>query len=583
MRYSRMMIPTIKEVPADAQVTSHVLMLRAGLIRKLSAGIYIYLPLGLRAIRKVETIIREEMDAAGAQELLMPMVQPAEIWEKSGRWQKYGPELLRITDRKNAAFCLGPTHEEVITTLFANEYHSYRQLPVNLYQIQDKFRDEIRPRFGLMRGREFIMKDAYSFHLNEEDCRREYKVMYDTYVRIFKRCGLDFRAVEADTGAIGGSTSHEFQVLASSGEDLILSCTNCSYSANIEMAGTTDVDDGERPLSGCGTCAEPKPLEEVSTPNQRSIEEVAAFLKVSPCDLCKTLIYFDDAGKYYAVCIRGDHDVNEMKLKRALGVTGIYLAEDADIERLTGAPVGFAGPVGMSLPVIADNTVKGLRNFVTGANRQDAHFVNVNPGRDVTFERFADIRLAREDEPCPRCGVGRYKAHRGIEVGQVFYLGRKYSEPLGARVLDENGESVACEMGCYGIGVTRTVASAIEQNHDENGIIWPVSLAPAEVHLVPVLVKDDQLREAAESIYKELTSRGVQVLLDDRDERAGVKFKDADLLGFPIRITIGKKGLEQGAVEFKLRRGDQVEMVPLEKVVAKVKDTLRELYEACQP
>jgi prolyl-tRNA synthetase len=576
-----MMIPTVKEVPADAQVASHVLMLRAGMIRKLSAGIYIYLPLGLRAIRKVETIIREEMDKAGAQELLMPMVQPAEIWEKSGRWQKYGPELLRITDRKGGQFCLGPTHEEVITTLFANEYSSYRQLPVNLYQIQDKFRDEIRPRFGLMRGREFIMKDAYSFHATAEDCRREYKNMYDTYVRIFKRCGLDFRAVEADTGSIGGSTSHEFQVLAKSGEDLILSCDNCGYSANIEMAETTEPDDDAPVLKSEEVTK--NPIEEVLTPDQRSIEDVAAFLKVRARDLCKTLIYFDDAGKPFVVCIRGDHDVNEMKLQRALGVSGIHLADDADVEKVTGAPVGFAGPVGAKIPVIADTTVKGMVNFVTGANKKDTHFINVNLDRDVIIERFADIRLAREGETCPRCGVGNYGAHRGIEVGQVFYLGHKYSEPLGAKVLDEKGESVACEMGCYGIGVTRSVAACIEQNHDENGIIWPVAIAPAEVHLVPVMVKDDALREAAENIYKELTSRGVQVLLDDRDERPGVKFKDADLLGLPIRITIGKKGLEQGAVEFKLRSRTEVEMVPLDKLTAKVKDTLRDLYEECQP
>ncbi|RJO69738.1 MAG: proline--tRNA ligase [Myxococcales bacterium] len=581
MRYSQFMIPTLKEIPSDAQVISHILMLRAGMIRKLAAGIYIYLPLGLRSIRKMEQIVREEMNRAGAQELLMPMVQPAEIWQQSGRWHKYGPELLRLKDRKGGEFCLGPTHEEVITYLFANEIKSYRQLPINLYQIQDKFRDEIRPRFGLMRGREFLMKDAYSFHTTEEDCHREYKVMYDAYTRIFKRAGLNFRAVEADTGAIGGSRSHEFQVLAQSGEDLILSCDQCSYSANVEMAETAAPPEEARTVKAAK--AEMEPLREVETPDQRTIEEVSVFLKAAPADLCKTLIYFDDQGRFYAVCIRGDCDVNEMKLRRALGVTAVYLAEDADIEKLTGAPTGFAGPVGLKIPVVADTTVKAMRNFITGANKKDVHLVGVNLERDVTIERFADIRLAQEGEVCPRCGTGRYKAYRGIEVGQVFYLGRKYSEPMGANVLGPNGEPIVCTMGCYGIGVTRSVAAAIEQNHDDDGIVWPAPLAPFEVHLVPLLMQGEAVVEATEKIYAELTSRGVETLMDDRDERAGVKFKDADLLGLPIRITIGKKALEQGAVEFKLRREAKVELVPLDKLLAKVKDTLRALYDECKP
>lgn len=581
MRYSQMMIPTLKEVPSDAQVISHVLMLRAGMIRKMAAGIYIYLPLALRSIKKVENIVREELNKAGAQELLLPMVQPGEIWEKSGRWAKYGPELLRFKDRKGGEFCLGPTHEEVITTLFANEYNSYKQLPVNLYQIQTKFRDEIRPRFGLMRGREFIMKDAYSFHVSEEDALREYKVMYDVYNRIFKRCGLEFRPVEADTGAIGGSTSHEFQVLAGSGEDLILSCDKCSYSANVEMAETCNSKSDEPMLKVDESGMEE--LREVETPNRKSIEEVAEFLEVTQADLCKTLIYFDENNKYYAVCIRGDHDVNEMKLARSLGVNEINLANDDDIFKQTGAPVGFAGPVGMKLPVIADNTVKEMRNFVTGANKKDVHFVGVNLERDVTIERFVDVRLAREGEACPRCGTGVYKAYRGIEVGQVFYLGTKYSKALGANVLDENGESVTCPMGCYGIGVSRTVASAIEQNHDDNGIIWPIPIAPFQVHLVPLMMKDQATREVADNIYTELVSRGVEVLLDDRDERPGVKFKDADLLGLPIRITIGKKGIEKKEVELKLRRGGETEWVPMDKLVARVKDEIRDLFEECTP
>jgi len=577
MRYSQLLIPTLKEMPSDAQVTSHILMLRAGMIRKVAAGIYTYLPLGLRSIRKAEKIIREEMNRAGAQELLLPMVQPSELWEKSGRWQKYGPELLRIKDRKGGDFCLGPTHEEVITALFANEVSSYRQLPLNLYQIQTKFRDEVRPRFGLMRGREFIMKDAYSFHTTKEDCLREYKVMYETYSRIFRRFGLEFRAVEADTGAIGGSRSHEFQVLAQSGEDLILSCDHCSYSANIEMAETPGLDQAE---NSAMPVAE---MREVHTPDQRTIEEVAKFLGVNAWDLCKTLIYHDEEGRFYAVCVRGDCDINEMKLSRALGAGTLFLADDADIEKATGAPVGFAGPVGLKIPVIADLSVQGMKNFVTGANRKDYHLIGVNLGRDLNIERFADIRLAKEGEHCPRCGEGRYRAFRGIEVGQVFYLGKKYSDPMGAVVLDDKGASVACEMGCYGIGVGRSVAAAIEQNHDENGIVWPIPLAPFHVHLTPVLLKDQAIRETAEKLANELESRGVEVLLDDRDERPGVKFKDADLLGLPIRITVGKAGLEQGAVEFKLRKGGPVEMVPLDRVVARVKDTIRDLFAQCDP
>jgi len=581
MRYSKMMIPTLKEVPSDAQVISHVLMLRSGMIRKMAAGIYIYLPLALRSIRKVEKIVREELNKAGSQELLLPMVQPGEIWEKSGRWAKYGPELLRLKDRKGGEFCLGPTHEEVITTLFANEYKSYKQLPVSLYQIQTKFRDEMRPRFGLMRGREFIMKDAYSFHTDVEDCMREYKQMYDVYNRIFKRCGLEFRAVEADTGAIGGSTSHEFQVLAGSGEDLILSCDNCSYSANVEMAETGSDKDDTPMLKSEEINLEA--IEEVETPGKKSIDDVAEFLEITAQDLCKTLIYFDETNKYYAVCIRGDHDINEMKLARALGVADINLAPDEDIYKASGSPVGYVGPVGMKLPVIADTTVQSMRNFVTGANKKNTHLVGVNLDRDVNVERFVDIRLAKEGEHCPRCGKGIYKAFRGIEVGQVFYLGTKYSEALGANVLDENGESITCPMGCYGIGITRTVASAIEQNHDDNGIIWPIPIAPFHVHLVPIMMKDQATREVAENIYNELISRGVEVLLDDRSERPGVKFKDADLLGLPIRITIGKKGIEKKEVELKLRRGGETEWVPMDKLVARVKDEIRDLYAECNP
>ena len=575
MRYSRMLIPTLKEVPADAQVQSHILMLRAGMIRKLAAGIYTYLPLALRSIRKVERIVREELNRTGAQELLMPMVQPGEIWESSGRWSQYGPELLRIKDRKGGDFCLGPTHEEVITHLFANEIKSYRQLPINLYQIMDKFRDEIRPRFGLMRGREFIMKDAYSFHIDKEDALESgYKVMYDAYTRIFTRCGLKFRAVEADTGAIGGNYSHEFQVLASSGEDTILACDKCEYSANVEKAESivekeTEVEPGNAELA------------EVHTPNQRTIEEISAFLKVGPEKLIKTLIYHDDAGEFYAVCLRGDEELNELKFKNHLGVTAVYPAEEADILKRTGAPVGFAGPVGMKLPVICDHSVKTVADGVTGANKKDYHLTGVNRGRDFEPVAWADLRCAKAGEGCTRCEGGTLHEYKGIEVGQTFYLGQKYSSKMKAVVQDENGKDVAVEMGCYGIGVSRTVAAAIEQNHDDKGIIWPLPIAPFAVEVLPVMMKDDAVREAGEKIYNDLLAKGVEVLLDDRNERAGIKFNDADLLGIPIRITIGKKSLKNGQVEFKLRRSQDMELVGLEDIVDKVQETLETLMAEC--
>ncbi len=575
MRYSRMLIPTLKEVPADAQVQSHILMLRAGMIRKLAAGIYTYLPLALRSIRKVETIVREELNRSGAQELLMPMVQPSEIWESSGRWNQYGPELLRIKDRKGGEFCLGPTHEEVITHLFSNEIKSYRQLPINLYQIMDKFRDEIRPRFGLMRGREFIMKDAYSFHINKEDALESgYKVMYDAYTRIFTRCGLKFRAVEADTGAIGGNYSHEFQVLASSGEDTILACDACEYSANVEKAESKYEMTGE---------VEPGSAEvvEVHTPNQRTIDEISAFLKVGPEKLIKTLIYHDDDGKFYAICLRGDEELNELKLKNHLGVNAVYAAEEADILKQTGAPVGFAGPVGMKLPVICDFSVKTVADGVTGANKKDYHFTGVNRGRDFEPIAWADLRCAKDGEGCPRCDGGILHEYKGIEVGQTFYLGKKYSSKMKAVVQDENGKDVAVEMGCYGIGVSRTVASAIEQNHDDKGIIWPLPIAPFAVEILPVMMKDDAVREAGEKLYGELLELGIEVLLDDRTERPGIKFNDADLLGIPIRITIGKKSLKDGNVEFKLRRSQDVELIPLTDIVTKVQDTIAALMAEC--
>ncbi len=575
MRYSTLMIPTVKELPADAVVASHILMLRAGMIRKLAAGIYVYLPLARKVLHKIETIVREEMNRAGAQELLMPAVQPGELWKESGRWAKYGPELLRFKDRKGGEFCLGPTHEEVITWLFANEVNSYKQLPMNLYQIQNKFRDEVRPRFGLMRGREFMMKDAYSFHLTREECMEEYRVMYDAYMRIFTRCGLNFKAVEADTGSIGGSASHEFQVLAQSGEDAILACDQCDYAANVEKAESRGVAFEEVQVGN-------DPLTKVPTPGKHSIEEVSEFLKVGAEKLIKTLIYHDDDKNFTAVCIRGDQDVNEVKLKNHLDVNAVYLASDDDVVKVTGAPVGFAGPVGLKLPVVCDLSVKSVADGVTGALEKDMHYTGVNLGRDFTAESFADLRQAKDGEGCTRCEGGTLHAHRGIEVGQVFYLGRKYSEAMNGTVLDENGASKAVEMGCYGIGVTRTMAAAIEQNHDDNGIIWPMPLAPYQVVITPILYKEE-MKEAADRLYTDLVEHGVDVILDDRNERAGVKFKDADLLGIPIRVTVGKKSIANGEFEWQLRRDGERRMAPMEQMTDIILETIRKEMDAHTP
>ena len=566
MRYSQFLIPTLKEVPAEAVVASHKLLLRAGFIRKLSAGIYNLLPLGRRTVAKVERIIREEMDRAGAQEILMPAVQPAELWEESGRWQQYGPELLRFEDRKGAKFCLGPTHEEVVTDIVRREVRSYRQLPLNLYQIQSKFRDEVRPRFGLMRGREFIMKDAYSFDADAEHAKKSYRIMYDAYFRIFQRCGLKFRAVEADTGNIGGSMSHEFQVLAESGEDQILACDSCEYAANVEKAELHKSSESSETRPDAKIF---NPLETVSTPGKRTIEEVSTFLQVAPAALAKTLIYLAD-GKPVAVLVRGDRDVNPLKVKSLLGATDVVLATDEVVGQLTKAPVGFAGPVGLDFPIVVDPSVRALANMVTGANKKDTHLVNVNFGRDFQATHVADVRAAQAGDLCARCGTGHYQTHRGIEVGHVFFLGTKYSEAMRATFLDAQGQETPLVMGCYGIGVTRTMASAVEQNHDADGIRWPMALAPFHVIVSPLQLKDEAVVNAAETLYKELLAQGVEVLLDDRDERPGVKFKDADLLGIPLRITVGQKGLAEGKVEVKRRAEKQAAFVPLAEVVASV-------------
>jgi len=570
MRYSQYFLPTLKETPADAEVVSHKLMLRAGMIRKVAAGIYSYLPLGLRSLRKVERIVREEMDRAGAIEIHMPMVVPAELWEETGRWDFYGKELLRLKDRKDASFCLGPTHEEVVTDIARRELQSYKQLPVNLYQIQTKFRDEIRPRFGLMRGREFVMKDAYSFDLDPAGLDLSYQKMYAAYRRIFERCGLEFRAVEADTGSIGGTASHEFMVLASSGEDDIASCDSCQYAANVEKA--------EIRIPEVATQAPGAALTRVSTPGQKSVEDVAAFMDVPLFKLVKTLILETDAGELVAALVRGDRELNEIKLCRLLGANEVALASDELVQKITGAPVGFAGPVGLELRILADLEVKAMADFVTGANALDEHFGGVNAGRDFAVEAFADLRSAVAGDCCPRC-EGKLQIWRGIEVGHVFKLGTKYSDSMSATVLDAEGKDRILHMGCYGIGIGRTLAAAIEQNHDEQGIIFPMPIAPFQVLLACLSPKDARVMETSERLYGELEALGVEVLFDDRDERPGSKFKDADLCGIPLRITVGAKGLERGVLELKWRSSGAQEEIPLEggadAVAARVREALK--------
>jgi prolyl-tRNA synthetase len=563
MRYSKSLLPTLKEIPSEAEVPSHQLMYRAGMIRKLTSGIYSYLPFGLRAIRKVESIIREEMNRAGAVEVLLPFVQPAELWEESHRWEAYGKELARFKDRHNHDYCLGPTHEEVITDLARREIRSYRQMPINLYQIQTKFRDEIRPRFGVMRAREFIMKDAYSFDVDEKGADESYRKMIDAYNRIFTRCGLNFKAVEADTGLIGGNYSHEFMVLAETGEEIIVSCTRCSYAANIEKADfkRNPVIQKKEPL---------KPLEKIPTPNQRTVEEVTGFLKVTPENLVKTLIFETEKG-CVAALVRGDHEISEKKLMKTLGTKNLQLAGEEKIEEMTRAPRGFAGPTGLTIPIVADLDIQVMVNFAAGGNEKDTHLLNVNIERDFKVSQFADIRRFTPGDRCPLCGE-ETRTDKGIEVGHTFKLGTKYSEALGATYLDDQGKERKIIMGCYGIGVGRTVASAIEQCYDQNGIIFPMPIAPFQVHLLPINIKSDLLRETAEELYQKLSGEGVEVLFDDREETPGVKFKDADLLGIPLRITLGDKNLKNGLVEVKKRATGEVTLVKKEEVVSKLKE-----------
>ncbi|MCB9787385.1 MAG: proline--tRNA ligase [Deltaproteobacteria bacterium] len=562
MRMTVLHAPTLRDAPREAEVVSHQLLVRAGYIRQLAAGIYNLLPLGLRTVSRIARIVREEMDGAGAQEVLMPAVQPAELWQESGRWQKYGPELLRLKDRKGNDFCLGPTHEEVIVDIVRSDIRSYRQLPVNLYQIQAKFRDELRPRAGLMRGREFMMKDAYSFDVDEAGATRSYEAMYAAYERIFTRCGLDFRAVEADTGNIGGSLSHEFQVLAETGEDAIVSCDSCQYTANVELAAI-----GGLPGPWQATGATPAP-EPVSTPGKRTIDEVCAFLSVRPDALVKTLVLEVDGSPWLAL-VRGDRELNLIKARKALGATELALAGDELVRSVTGAPTGFAGPVGLEVPVLADPEVMAMPAAVTGGNAADLHLRGVVPGVHFAATRSVDIRMAEDGDRCPRC-AGHLRAFRGIEVGHVFYLGTRYSEPMGCTFLDQEGKERPMEMGCYGIGVTRIMAAAIEQNHDERGIVWPLPLAPFQVIVIPLAKPEEPIWEAAESLYDQLRAQGVDVVFDDRRDRPGAKFADADLIGFPLQIVMGKRTFDAGQAELKDRASGETTLVALDDLAAEV-------------
>ena len=567
MRFSSYFIPTLKNDPSDAEVASHRLMTRAGMIRKVAAGIYDYLPLGLRSVRKVEEIVRDEMNSSGAVELLLPAVAPAELWKKSGRWDYYGKELLRFEDRAGRDFCIGPTHEEVITEIAAATLRSYKDLPKNLYQIQTKFRDEIRPRFGVMRAREFIMKDAYSFDVSVEEAKKSYEKMYAAYGRIFERCGLDFRAVIADTGSIGGSESHEFMVLAPSGEDVVMCCEKCGYAANLELAGIAQTGSTE-------TKDSPEQIREVETPAMKTVEDVAKLLKTAPSNLIKTLIVKTEAGTVSAL-VRGDRELSLTKLKRFLGAQTAELADKDEILRVSGGAVGFSGPVGMKekIKTVADFSIKGMGGAVVGANKKDFHLMNVAEGRDFKPDLFADIHVAKDGDGCPECKGGELSSIRGIEVGHVFLLGTKYSEAMGATFTDKDGAEKPFVMGCYGIGIGRTVAAAIEQNNDGKAMAFPPAIAPFEVAVIPTNMGDEQTVSVAEEIYNGLIKSGADALIDDRDESAGVKFKDCELTGAPFFVVVGPRGLKDGTVEIKNRLTDKTENVE----VAKAAELVREL------
>ncbi len=563
MKMSNMLISTLREVPAEAEIDSHKLMLRAGMIRKMAAGVYNYMPLGLRVLKKIEDVVREEMNSAGAQEFLASAIIPAELWQESGRWDAYGAEMFRLKDRGERDFCLGPTHEEVFTDIARNEIKSYKQLPLNLYQIQTKYRDERRPRFGVMRSREFVMKDAYSFDKDQEGLDLAYDKMHDAYVKIFNRCGLDAKCVAADSGAIGGSNSAEFMVKSEVGEDDVVFCTKCDYAANIEKAySPADKEDKQ----------EYKELIKVETPNVKTIEELVEFFNTDKKKFAKTILFNAD-GKIVAAMVRGDREINEVKISNAIGeVNSLELASAEEVRNATGAEVGFAGPIGIKVDMLlVDEEVANMYNFIVGANETNYHYDNVNYGKD--FEGIiGDYRNVTEGQQCPVCGE-KVTIARGTEVGHIFKLGIKYSEAMNAKFIDEDGKEKPFIMGCYGIGVTRTMASIIEQHHDDNGIIWPLSVAPYHVSVIPVNVKDEDQVNAANELYEKLTSMGVEVLLDDRNERAGVKFKDSELMGIPMRITVGKK-ISDGEVEFKLRNGE-MEVIKISDVYNIIEDEFK--------
>ena len=567
MRTSNYLLATVKETPSDAEVISHQLMLRAGMIRKLASGLYSWLPLGLRVLRKVEQIVREEMNRAGAQEVLMPAVQPAELWQESGRWDQFGPELLRFHDRHQREFAIGPTHEEIITDLIRHEIRSYKQLPANFYQIQTKFRDEVRPRFGIMRAREFLMKDAYSFHLDQASLEATYQVMYDAYSRIFSRMGLDFRAVLAETGAIGGSASHEFHVLADSGEDAIAFSSDSDYAANVEkaeaLAPLTD-----RPAPG-------NEMTTVETPGQHTIEEVCSFLDVTPQQTLKTLLVKGSDENIVALVLRGDHELNEIKAAKLPQLTAPFcFATDEEIRQTVGCSAGSLGPVGLDIPVIADRSAVVIADFICGANEDGKHLTGVNWGRDLPEPEVADIRNVVEGDPSPD-GKGTLTIKRGIEVGHIFQLGNKYSKVMNATVLDENGKATVMTMGCYGIGVSRVVAAAIEQNHDDRGIIWPDAIAPFQLALCPInMQKSQRLREEADRLYNELREAGIEVLFDDRGERPGVMFADMELIGIPHRIVLSDRGLDADTFEYKGRTDPDKQDLPLDGLLEFIKGKL---------
>ena len=565
MRTSQFFLPTLKESPADAKIISHQLMLRSGMIRKLASGLYSWLPLGLRVLRKAEAIVREEMNRSGGQELLMPAVQPSELWKESGRWQQYGPELLRITDRHNREFCIGPTHEEVITDLVRHELKSYKQLPAVFYQIQTKFRDEIRPRFGIMRSREFIMKDAYSFHASQECLQKTYEVMYDCYSRIFSRMGLEFRAVHADTGAIGGSASHEFHVLADSGEDAIAFSSESDFAANIELAEAVTITERAAPAQEMTT---------VDTPNQHSIDEVSRFLKLNASQTLKTLLVqaSDEVqADVVALVLRGDHELNAIKAEKLPAIaTPLTFASDEEIKAAAGCDAGSIGPVGLSIPVIVDRSAAVCSDFVCGANVNAQHLTGVNWERDAKLDSIEDIRNVVEGDPSPD-GKGVVTIKRGIEVGHIFQLGNKYSKAMNAKVLDDHGKAVTMTMGCYGIGVSRVVASAIEQNHDDKGITWPDAIAPFKIGIVPMnMHKSERVQSVANKLYADLTAAGIEVLFDDRKERPGVMFANMELIGIPYRIVIGERSLDKGFFEFKGRTDSEAREVPVDDIVSYV-------------